>query len=86
MALFDNKKPFSYDVIREGDDVILSINLEDYPGVPSLEDDPIIMSKICNMLMEIKDATKIIFIQKRNYEYDYSQTFLLMEIANLYNK
>ena len=86
MALFDNKKPFSYDVIREGDDVIISVNLEDYPGVPSIEDDPIIMSKICNMLIEVKDATKIIFIQKRNYEYDYSQTFLLMEIANLYNK
>ena len=86
MALFDNKKPFSYEVIREGDDVILSVNLEDYPGVPSIEDDPIIMSKICNMLIEVKDATKIIFIQKRNYEYDYSQTFLLMEIANLYNK
>ncbi|MCH8004552.1 MAG: hypothetical protein IH934_08050, partial [Nanoarchaeota archaeon] len=86
MALFDNKKPFSYDVIREGDDVILSVNLEDYPGVPSIEDDPIIMSKICNMLIEVKDATKIIFIQKRNYEYDYSQTNMLKEIAKLYQQ
>ena len=34
MALFDNKKPFSYDVTREGDDVILLINLEDYPRIP----------------------------------------------------
>jgi type IV secretory pathway ATPase VirB11/archaellum biosynthesis ATPase len=84
MALFDNKKPFSYDVIREGDDVILSVNLEDYPRIPSLEDDPVIMSKICNMLLEVKDTTKIIFTQKRNYEYDYSQTLLLKEIAKLY--
>jgi len=37
MALFDNKKPFSYDVIREGDDVILSVNLEDYPKIPSID-------------------------------------------------
>ena len=86
MALFDNKKPFSYDVIREGDDVIISINLEDYMHVPSLEDDPVVMSKACDMLLEIKDATKIVFIQKRNYEYDYSQTALLKEIASLYGK
>ena len=86
MALFDNKKPFSYDVIREGDDVILSVNLEDYPKIPSIEDDPTIMSKICNMLIEVKDATKIVFIQKRNYEYDYSQTSMLGEIAKLYSR
>ena len=86
MALFDNKEPFSYDVIREGDDVMLSVNLEDYSRVPSLEDDPIVMSKTCDMLIEVKDATKIVFIQKRNYEYDYSQTELLREIAKLYTQ
>tara|TARA_Y100000310_G_scaffold281722_1_gene302375 strand:- start:12214 stop:14505 length:2292 start_codon:yes stop_codon:yes gene_type:complete len=86
MALFDNKKPFSYDVIREGDDVVLSVNLEDYPKIPSLEDDPLIMSKMCNLMIEVKDATKIIFLQKRNYEYDYHQTALLKGITNLYSK
>jgi archaeal flagellar protein FlaI len=84
MALFENKKPFSYDVLREGDDVIISVNMEDYHRVPSLEDDPLIMSKVCDMLAEIKDATKIVLLQKRNYEYDYSQTSLLAEIARLY--
>lgn len=86
MALFDKKKPFSYDVIREGEDVLLSINLEDYPRAPSLEDDAIVMSKACDMLIEVKDATKIVFLQKRNYEYDYTQTALLREIAKLYSQ
>ncbi len=86
MALFDNKKPFSYDVIREGDDVILSVNLEDYQKVPSIEDDSVVMSKMCDMMMEVKDATKIVLIQKRNYEYDYTQTELLREISLLYRK
>ena len=86
MALFDNKKPFMYDVIREGDDVILSVNLEDYPRIPSIEDDPVVMSKMCNIMIEVKDATKIVLIQKRNYEYDYSQTAMLGEIAKLYNR
>ena len=86
MALFDNKKPFSYDVIREGDDVILSVNLEDYQRVPSIEDDSVVMSKMCDMMMGVKDTTKIVLIQKRNYEYDYTQTELLREIAQLYRK
>ena len=86
MALFDNKKPFSYEVIREGEDVLLSVNLEDYPHAPSLEDDPVVMSKACDMFIEVKDATKIVFIQKRNYEYDYEQTILLREIARLYSQ
>ena len=87
MALFDKTKtPFSYDVIREGDDVILSVNLEDYQRLPSIEDDPEVMSKACNLLIEVKDTTKIIFLQKRNYEYDYSQISILKEISSLYNK
>jgi len=86
MALFDNKKTFSYDVIREGDDVILSVNLEDYHHVPSMEDDPVVMSKVCDMLIEVRDATKIVFLQKRNYEYDFNQTSLMREIAKIYSQ
>ena len=86
MALFENKNPFSYEVIREGEDVVLLINLENYMHAPSLEDDPVAMSKVCDMLIEVKDATKIVFMQKRNYEYDYNQTELLREIARLYSQ
>jgi archaeal flagellar protein FlaI len=84
MALFGDKKLFSYEISREGDDVLLSVNLETYQHVASLEDDPVLMSKACDMLMEVKDATKIVFLQRRNYEYDYSQIILLKEISSLY--
>src|SRR3989344_3181227 len=61
MALFgESKKPFSYDIVREGEETILIIDL----------------GKI----------TKIVFLQKRNYEYDYGQTLLIQEIANLYKQ
>ena len=86
MVLFDNKKTFSYDVIREGDDVLLSVNLEDYHHVPSMEDDPVVMSKVCDMLIEVRDATKIVFLQKRNYEYDFNQTSMMREIAKIYSQ
>jgi len=85
MALF-NKKPFDYDIVRQGEDVILQINCEAYSRVPSLEDDPIAMSKTCDILNEAGTVTKIVFFQRRNIEYDYSQTILIKEIADLYKK
>lgn len=85
MPLF-NKEPFSYDIIREGEDVILQINCESYTKVPSLEDDPLAMSKTVDILNEVGTVTKIVFFQRRNIEYDYSQIILLKEIADLYKR
>jgi type IV secretory pathway ATPase VirB11/archaellum biosynthesis ATPase len=88
MAMFGGKKKeaFSYDVVREGEEVILKIDCEDYFRLPSIEDDPVTMAKVFDMLNEVKNVTKIVFSQKRNYEYDYSQVVLLQEVASLYNQ
>ena len=87
MALFGQKKgPFSYEVVREGEDNILIVDLEDYTKIPSLEDDLVCMSKVCDILLEAGSITKIVFSQKRNYEYDFQQTALIQEIAKLYNQ
>ena len=85
MVLFGEvKKPFAYDVMREGEETILLIDLEQYAHIPSLEDDPVCMSRTIDILTEVGDATKIVYAQKRNYEYDYNQTQLIQEIARLY--
>ena len=85
MALFGEvKKPFAYDIVREGEEIILLIDLEQYPHIPSLEDDPVCMSRTIDILSEVGIVTKIIFTQKRNYEYDYNQTLMMQEIAKLY--
>ncbi|MBI4440046.1 type II/IV secretion system ATPase subunit [Candidatus Woesearchaeota archaeon] len=86
MSLFGDKGTFSYEVAREGDDVIVNVNCEEYPLVPSLEDDPITMAKSMDILNEVKDATKLAFYQKRSYEYEYSQTRLVSEIAGMQNQ
>jgi len=87
MALFGpSKKPFSYEIVREGEETILMIDLEEYTRIPSLEDNPICMSKTCDLLIEAGTVTKIVFTQKRNYEYDYHQTSLIQEIARLYQQ
>jgi len=54
--------------------------------VPSIEDDPLTMSKTIEILSSEPNATKIIFQQKRNYEYDFTQVSLLIEIAKLHSK
>ena len=74
----------NYEVIQEGEDIILRINYEDSPQLPSLEDNEIVMGRTIEILIEVGVVTKIIFIQKRDYEYDYQQTQLLSEVAKLY--
>lgn len=87
MALFDRTKGgLSHEIVREGEDTILKIDCEKLITVPSVEDNPGLMAYTMDRLIENKATTKIIFMQKRDYEYDYAQTRLLMEIALLYNK
>ncbi|MFH1642018.1 MAG: type II/IV secretion system ATPase subunit [Nanoarchaeota archaeon] len=81
----DNEN-FPYEIIREGDDTVLRIDCENYNRYPSIEDDPIVMSKTCDILTEAPSVTKIVIYQKRNYEYDYSQTSMLAEISKVYSK
>jgi archaeal flagellar protein FlaI len=76
----------NYEVIREAADVILRFNFEDYNLTPSIEDDSKTMFQAIKALSEVKNASKIVFFQKRDYEYDNSQTALLREIAQIFDK
>ena len=76
----------SYDVDTEGEDRVLKVNCTVCTRVPSIEDDPICMASTIQKLAEASHVTKIVFSQKRDYEYEYDQTQLLVEIAKLYNK
>ncbi|MBD3164758.1 hypothetical protein GF323_06170 [Candidatus Woesearchaeota archaeon] len=80
------KEQFSYKVIKQGQDNVLLVNCEKYPRLPSLEDDPLTMSRVVEILSSEPNVTKIIFQQKRNYEYDYSQTEILKEISQIQSR
>jgi len=86
MPLFKKNKVCSYDVIREGDEVTLKVNCEKCTFLPSLEDNPQCMSKTITKLIEVGNVTKIVFSQKRDYEYDFDQTQIIVEIAKAYKK
>jgi type IV secretory pathway ATPase VirB11/archaellum biosynthesis ATPase len=80
------KDVWTYEFVREGEDNILRVDAERSTRVPSIEDDETVMSKTCDKLIENPSSTKIIFSQKRDYEYDYPQVVLLLEVAQLYNR
>jgi type IV secretory pathway ATPase VirB11/archaellum biosynthesis ATPase len=79
-------KDFEYEVERDGDLVGIRVNYENVPRIPSLEDDPLCMAKTIDLLNKVKDATHIVFYQKRDYEYDYDQIILLHDIARMFSE
>lgn len=74
------------EVIREGAETYLRFNYEGVVTIPSIEDDPIVMSETVDKLVEVMGVSKIIFYQKRDYEYEFDQVQLLNEIALLFGK
>ena len=86
MVLFKKaKKPGDYEIQKEGSEDVLHLNYEAYPRIPSIEEDPIIFSSIIEKLALLPNVSRIIFHQKKKYEYSYSQTLMLVEIAKIYN-
>jgi type IV secretory pathway ATPase VirB11/archaellum biosynthesis ATPase len=82
--LFNNQDT-SYEILREGEDVILRLDYEGSIEVPSIEDSDNCMSDTIEKLMVNSNITKIVFSQKRDYEYDYAQARMLLEIARIYS-
>ena len=74
-----------HNVIREGADVILTIDYENVQEQPSIEDEPVTMARAITLLLEVGRVTRIVFKQKRDFEYDYEQVKLVQEMATLYN-
>ncbi len=74
------------EIIREGEEITLRIDCETCPFFPSLEDDPRVMALVIEALAEAGTATRILLVQKRDYEYDYNQTSMLLEIAKLFRQ
>ncbi|MFH1972832.1 MAG: type II/IV secretion system ATPase subunit [archaeon] len=78
------KEQEPYKISKEGEDEVLTLNYEDKTYSPSIEDNPIVMMDAIDKLIENPSITRLVFYQRRNYNYDYNQTKLLAEIAKLY--
>ena len=75
---------YSYEVQREGGEDILYVNYLGAPFVPSLPDYPKVMERTVDVLIENPNVSRIVFVQQKNYNYDLTETSLLLEIAQFY--
>lgn len=78
------KTLYSYEIRREGGEDILYVNYLGAPFVPSLAEYPQVMERAVNALIENPTASRIIFTQQKNYNYDFKETSYLLEVAQLY--
>ncbi len=69
---------------RQGEDV-LYVNYLGAPFVPSIADNPGVMARTIETLMENPNVSRVVFVQQRNYNYPYEQVSMLIEIASLYS-
>ncbi len=79
------KEASPVEIITEGSEQIIKINYEDKPFVPSIEGNSLVMMDAIDRLTENPSASRITFSQKRNYSYNYDQTKMLIELANIYS-
>ncbi len=88
VILLGNRKlpTWGYEILREGNENVMRINVEDWPYIPSIEDNALAMALTMDRLIEVPSTHRIVFVQRKNYTYDYSQVQILLEIANLYSR
>ncbi|MBT3463732.1 type II/IV secretion system ATPase subunit [archaeon] len=79
-----NSQEPEYSIDREGEDNILRADYTKTNILPSIEDNPLCMSMTIEKLAQSRGITKVIFSQKREFEYEYEQTEMLNEIAKIY--
>ncbi|MBU2615489.1 MAG: type II/IV secretion system ATPase subunit [Nanoarchaeota archaeon] len=78
------KPLYSYEIKREGAEDILYLNYLGAPFVPSVADSFEVMGRTVEALMENPNVSRIIFIQQKNYNYDFKETSFLLEVASFY--
>ena len=84
MAFDQKTKTYSYEVRREGAEDVLYVNYLGAPYSPSISEYPEVMERTMDYLMENSNVSRIVFVQQKNYNYDFYETSYLLEITSLY--
>jgi type IV secretory pathway ATPase VirB11/archaellum biosynthesis ATPase len=75
---------YAFEVEREADQEVMYINYLGASFVPNISDSAEVMSRVIDYLTNTPNISRIVFVQQRNYSYDFAQVIMLQEIANLY--
>jgi len=85
MVLFKKRlKTGEHEVVVEGAEEVMHINYEEYTRLPSVEEDPLTMARAIEKLAS-NPVARVVFHQKKKYEYPYNQTQMLVEVGQVYN-
>jgi type IV secretory pathway ATPase VirB11/archaellum biosynthesis ATPase len=84
MQFKDTDKLYSYEIKRDGGEDVIYINYIGALYVPNLADYPEVMERTIDVLIENPNVSRIVFVQQKNYNYDFKETSFLLEIAQLY--
>jgi len=74
---------YSYEVGRESGENVMYVNYLGDRIVPSLSDFAEVMGRTVDALREESNIARIVFVQQRNYSYDFVQVRMLQEVAGL---
>ncbi|MBT3642555.1 type II/IV secretion system ATPase subunit [archaeon] len=85
MMFKKNTPLYSYEILRESGENVMYINYLGATFVPSLTESAEVMARTMDNLKEESNVSRVVFVQQRNYSYDFSQVKLLLEISNLYD-
>lgn len=75
---------YSYEIKREAGEDIIYINYLGAPFVPNLADSSEVMERTVDVLIDNPNVSRVIFVQQKNYNYDFRETSFLLDIAQLY--
>ena len=75
---------YAYEVRREAGQDVMYINYLGVPFVPSIANSAEVMSLSTDYLIKNPGVARMVFVQQRNYSYDFAQISLLQEVARLY--
>lgn len=84
MQFESGEKLFSYEVKKEAGEDVIYINYLGAPYVPSLSEYPEVMERTVDALIENPHISRIVFVQQKNYNYDFKETSFLLELAQFY--
>jgi type IV secretory pathway ATPase VirB11/archaellum biosynthesis ATPase len=75
---------YAYEIVRESGNDVAYVNYMGSSYVPNIAENNESMSRAIDLLIENPNISRIVFVQQRNYSYDFNQVFFLSEIARIY--
>src|SRR3989339_601226 len=84
MEFKEGSKLYAYEVKRQSGEDVLYINYLGAPYVPSFAEYPEVLERTIDVLIENPNVSRIVLVQQKNYNYDFNETSVLLELANLY--